>query len=181
MKTLKYFAILAVALLISNSVLNAQFRNTKWGMTKEEVKSAEDAKLVREQGNTLLFQDMFTGMPMYIQYIFPTDRDALARARYFLGEDHENKNTYIDDYQMVQDQLKEKYGDPHTDTVVWKDKEYKGQKSKYGKALSNGDMNYITQWDAHNTKIREQLWGDSNGEIQLVAQYTSKKYGPLLK
>ena len=181
MKNLRQFVVMILVLTFVASVAEAQFRNTEWGMSKQEVKSAEKNKLLREQANTLMYQDTFAGLNMYIQYMFPPDRDNLARARYFLGESHDKRMTYIDDYEKLKQKLTEQYGEPHTDTLVWKNEMYKGQQDQYGKALAEGHVNYISQWNTQNTSIRAQLWGDQSGEIQLIAQYTSKKYGKLMR
>jgi len=181
MKFFKSAILLSLIFAFSIAVAQEHVRNAKWGMNKQEVKSSETTKLLREQSNTLMYQDNFDGIPMYIQYVFPPSKDKLAQVRYYSAEEYTDQTKYIDDYKKVKTQLTDQYGKPARDTLMWKNDQLQGQKDKYGQAIANGDLSYLTQWVTSATNIRSQLWGDDKGKVQMAIQYTSKKYQSFLR
>jgi predicted RND superfamily exporter protein len=152
------------------------FRKTNWGMTKEEVKSTENNKIIDEDlGSTeevIVYKDQISSFDCFIGYIFVKNK--LASAGYYINEEHSNKNVYIDDYEKLKDLLSKKYGNPIRDDVIWRDDLYKEDKSEWGLAISIGDLAYKALWETPTTEIELLLSGD-NYNIELGIKYVSKE------
>ncbi len=174
--------IFSVTILIAGMIIAQEhIRNVKWGMSKQEVKSSETTKLLQQKPHTLIYQDTYAGIPVYIQYVFLKNKDKLAQVRYYSAQDYNDQNAYINDFQKVSKQLTSQYGQAARDTMMWKSKKFQGQKDKYGQAVAQGDLSYLAQWVTPQTNIRAQLWGDDQGKVQMAIQYTSKKYQSFLR
>ncbi|MGE4412433.1 MAG: hypothetical protein AB7E45_01890 [Candidatus Caldatribacteriota bacterium] len=152
------------------------FRQVKWGMSKEDVKEIEDRDIVYEDvGGTqelILYADQISKFDCFVSYLFVQDK--LASAGYYINEEHTNKNTYIDDYEKLKELLSKKYGQPIKDNIIWKDDLYKDNKKDWGLAISIADLVYSSCWETPTTDIELILTGD-NYKIELVIKYVSKE------
>jgi hypothetical protein len=146
-------------------------------MLKDEVKKTEDQKPIKEDASLVAYTTTVAQRKMLIAYYF-TASGRLAKARYAVLEEHTNKNDFIEDYMSMKGNLVDKYGDPKSDTVVWKNDLYKDDEAQHGFAVSLGHLVYDAAWETKTTDIELQLFGD-NYEIHLFAEYTSKLLGPI--
>lgn len=99
------------------------FRNTSWGMTKDEVKNSETAKFLDEDDTSLIYTGKVAGLNTSIFYKFINNK--LVSGMYMIEEKHSNKNSYIDDYQNIKKILLDKYGKPSIDDTDWKNDLFK--------------------------------------------------------
>ncbi len=154
------------------------FRDTKWGMSKEEIRKIEKAKLIKEEGNLMFYEGQVGGKICLIVYIFVQDK--LVRSKYMVTEKHTNQNDYISDYKSLKELLTQKYGKPTEDDEFWKNDLYKDDYSQWGFAVSLGHHSYYTIWETPSTKIFDSLTGD-NYRITLQIEYVSKQFKDLEK
>ena len=176
----KYFSVLLIVILIlviSTLALFAEevkydFRETTWGMSKEQVKATEDRKADYEENAMLSYKVKIFGGNYYCFYSFL--EDTLYNGGYVSTEEHTNKNLYINDYKELKRILTKEYGKPIMDEINWKNDLYKDDKSEWGMAISIGDLEYWALWETLNTKIGLILDGD-NYEISLILSYDSKE------
>ena len=176
----KYFSILLIVLLIlviSTLALFAKevkydFRETTWGMSKEQVKETEDRKPDYEENAMLSYNVNIFGGNYYCFYSFSEDK--LCNGGYFFMEEHTDKNLYINDYMELKGIITKEYGKPIMDEIIWKNDLYKDEKSEWGTAISVGDLEYWALWETLNTKIGLILDG-VNYEISLILSYDSKE------
>lgn len=148
------------------------FRNTKWGMTREEVKATEFAGLVEDKDNLLVFIDVIGGnMETLVAYIFADGK--LIRGKYLFRTEHVNKNDYITDYKRVKETLKLKYGSPTSDEEIWHDNFYKDEPEKLGIAISIGHLVYRTKWETGTTEISLVLH-ENKKKVAFGVIYSSK-------
>lgn len=162
------------------------FRQTLWGMNKEQVKKVESSKFFKEDKlngamkglDSLLYQDNIGGLDALFCYYFAENQ--LTRARYLFIESHTNKNLYISDFEMVKSQLSQKYGKPYTDNIIWLNNLYKDDPDEYGLAISVGHLQYVAEWSLDETYIQLLLKGD-NYKIIFWAEYTGKAFEKLEK
>jgi hypothetical protein len=153
------------------------FRNTKWGMSREAVKKLETAKSSISDEDILAFEDTVQGMKCDVVYFFVEDK--LVRARYVMEEEHTNKNDYISDYKAIYDSLSKKYGKPKIDRTVWKDDHYKDDPKDWGMAVAVGHLVYYATWTSeHGTMITNTLSGD-NFKFQHIVEYEGVEYSKL--
>lgn len=170
--------ILLFFITLTTNAYSADFRNTSWGMTKSQVKSAEKSTFVDEISNVLLYRDRLVGIDVNVGYIFIDNK--LVRAAYSFQEKYTNKNDHIRDYNSITEILKKKYGKPKLDEQDWSNSLYTEDVEDYGLAISIGHLAYTSEWDTPKTDITHSLFGN-NYEITHVVIYTSKENSELIK
>ena len=163
---------LTVILLLVAFSLFAQFRNTKWGMSIDEVKQSEKAEQYLQRENVLGYKDQLLDLDVSCNYLFVDNQ--LFRASYVINEKHSNDNLYIDDYNKLKKALNKKYKTAVADKSLWKNDLYKDDRSQWGFAISLGHLTYFIYWETKDTDIILVLKGD-NYKIDLILQYNSKE------
>lgn len=161
MRTLLFFTLIFLS-SITYSISQEQsydFRKSRWGMTKAQVKATEKTPVELENEKEVNYLVKVAGIKTQLGYIFLNDR--LVRSIYIFQDSHTNKNHYIEDYKKVKEILTRKYGQPTIDDVIWRDNHYKNRSSKYGMAIILGELMYRAQWVTHRTQIRLVLSGDN--------------------
>jgi len=148
------------------------FRKSKWGMSKKEIKKTEIGKIKREEDKVIVFDGTVSNIDALIAYIFVEDK--LVRAKYIFTPKHSNKNDFLVDYRTVKDALTEKYGTPQSDDTYWRNDLYKDNYSEWGFAVSLGHLTYSCDWETETSKILLMLSGE-NYTVDLVTEYSSKE------
>lgn len=175
MKTFTKLAVCLCVLLINSSQLSADenftFRNTRWGMSLEEVKVSEPLEPAQTAGDMIGYKTKVLQKDVLLAYIFADKK--LVRAKYVLAERHSNKTDFIQDYKDFKKILTEKYGKPKREDVVWKDDFYKSDPSHWGMAVATGRLSYFSTWETSDSEIICALYGD-NFNITCGVEYTSK-------
>jgi len=165
--------ILSLFLTILAKEQTYDFRETTWGMSKEQVKATEDKKPGIEDDSSLAYKVTIKEKEFACAYSFLEDK-LYAGGYIFIGE-HTNENLYIEDYEDIKETLTKKYGNPETEMPgLWKNDLYKDDKNYWGKAISMGHLVYGASWETSTTRIDILLWGD-NYNIKLALYYTSKE------
>ncbi len=136
------------------------FRNTRWGMTKEEVKASEPERLLKEVklDEKEIVSYGFNEVIIYVgktaatnvQILYSFQNNHLIHAVYLLVEQYEDKTLYIAAFDRLRETLTQKYGLPIIDDVTWLDNKYKRY---WGSALEFGDLYLHTSWESTRTKI----------------------------
>ncbi len=148
------------------------FRKTKWGMNKAQVREIEKNILFQEEEWLLAYWGNAGGFDCLIVYIFAEGK--LVRGRYIFTISHTNKNDYLIDYKKVKKILIKKYGKPIKDRYIWRNDLFRNNYQKRGLAISIGHLVYFAQWELPDTYISLILYGE-NFEISLELEYQSKK------
>jgi len=154
------------------------FRTSRWGDSMAAVKELEDAKLTAEGPDALSYAGKVAGLDAGIVYQFADDK--LVAGGYVIEGRHANANIFIDECNELRALLREKYGKPTSDKMVWRDDLYKNDPSNWGIAVGSGRLSYFTEWQTPETKINLALSGD-NFKVNFVLRYGSKKYQGLLE
>ena len=152
------------------------FRNTNWGITSEQVKMLESAKLVLDNGRMLSYESVVGGLPCQIVYIFVNDQ--LVNGHYFFKSPQGNDNAPIESYDKLKKSISEKYGTPVLDDAKWKSDTYKGQSDKVGLAIKSGQLTLAAEWGTPSSEVWLFLAGE-NSQIKLSMKYVSKLLGGL--
>ena len=148
-------------------------RKVRFGMTKEEVSKRESKKnLIFSEGTGLGYKEKLFALDTTLFYMFHNDK--LWRAAYLLEEEHLNKNLYVNDYNEIVSQLKEKYGKPTKEETVWSKNLYRGDASNIGMAYSIGDVTSFAEWEKDDLKIYTEISGD-NFKITVKLVYSNIK------
>lgn len=152
------------------------FRNTNWGITSEQVKMLETAKLVLDNGRMLSFDGVVGGLPCQIVYIFVNNQ--LVNGHYFFKSPQGDDNAPIQSYDILKKAISEKYGTPRLDDAKWKSDTYKGQSDKVGVAIKSGQLSLAAEWETASSEVWLFLTGE-NSQIKLSMKYVSKLLGGL--
>lgn len=152
------------------------FRNVKWGMTLEEVKKNENAEYFGGMENVIMYKTKAMNMDATLVYQF-NDKGQLCQAMYMLDKVYTNKNSYIEDYLLVKNDLISKYGNPTDDAVLWLNDLFKDDYQDWGLAVSVGHLRYQTKWYTDNTEIDNLLTGNDY-KIDLAISYKSRNIEP---
>ncbi len=154
------------------------FRQTRWGMSMDEVKASE--------GSSPDYKGTVTGTGAeYIGYdtqlmgndaivVFYFGKDGLYQARYIWTEKHSNDSFYINDYNDVKKQLTKKYGNPLFDNESWDTSAHESYyKDRKGDALSYGYLSYLTYYVTDRTAIMMSMDAD-NYKVSFIIDYAGK-------
>jgi tetratricopeptide (TPR) repeat protein len=156
------------------------FRIANWGDSKEIVMRKEGVpNIVDNIPNIYVFSDNIAGLPCTVLYSFSDNK--LTMAKYIFDVKHSNDNAYIQDYEELVDLMTQKYGKPTSGgkhNAVWLNDLFKDDYSRWGLAISCGELVFESAWDTDNTEILLQLRGE-NYSISLVIQYVSKHLSAL--
>lgn len=159
-------------------LVKPNFRNTVWGMGKDEVKQLETVEMQYEEDRAILYNaTSVAGLTALPFYAFD-DVQKLYGGGYYFVLQHTSESLYIDDFYSVGDLLDEKYGRGKFD-YEWKNDRYKDDFYNWGYAISIGDLNMVAVWETPETKIRLLLTGD-NRQISLDLLYSSLTYKQVL-
>ena len=175
MKKITFIIITTLVLFYSGNghAEEMDFRNTKWGMTMEEViKSEGKEPTVAKNDKTATYKGTIAGLDNSYSYTF-IDNKLTSAAIIFTGL-HTNKNDYIDDFNRVKKMLIHKYGKPENDVQKWKNDLFRDHREGWGIAISVGDLEYIALWKMDRTDVFLQLTGE-NYEILFGILYQSKQ------
>lgn len=180
-KVRKFFFVV-ISLFVLAPILNVEeeydFRNTKWGMSPEEVHKLDiiDYKMTGVSSESFFYLrniDSIDNKKCMVAYYFI--ENILIAGAYSFSQKYYDKNEYINDYINLKENLKKKYGEPIKDDVIWFNDSYKDDPRHYGLAVSEGDLKYQSIWEIDGTEIILFLIGD-NLKCNLILRYKSKKY-----
>jgi len=161
---------LTLTILAENQVYD--FRQTNWGMSKEQIKTAEKSEVAELYEDGFAYKDKVADLDCNV--IFQFLENKLYLAGYMFTQYHTNLNFWIDDFNKLKNILIEKYNKPVADKIIWLDDMFKGDAQNYGTAVSAGQLVYYAEWDTPKTKIWIGLKGD-NYQIDLRITYESKE------
>ena len=147
------------------------FRNSRWGMNKAEVKATETGSLIKEFDQSLIYQDTLAEETVAIHYYFL--ENALFLGVYVFDAQYQDANDHIDAYYRIVSVINERHGEPTDSEIVWENDTYKADPSKHGMAVAKADSTFFSRWETDSTDILLRLAGD-NYEIEHTLTYSSK-------
>lgn len=149
------------------------FRKVRWGMSKKEVMSTEEAKLLKNEDAGLEYAISLFGYDCNVTYSFIDGK--LSTASLHIRQPHIDPALYYKDYKSLKEYLRPLYGDALSDKCDWKNEMYRGDESKWGFAVSLGFLTCRTLWHNDRTQITLLISG-SNHQIT-----TNLEYGEWIK
>lgn len=159
----------------------SHFRNTYWGMSKEQVIEIEGIPKrdeIVEGLNTIVYDSKINEKRCAIIFFFAENK--LVSSKYHFLHKHVNRNLYIFDYDSLKKNLIKKYGESKEHKVIWLNNLYKNKPNDIGRAFSYGHVRLFTKWETQETNIFLGMMGD-NYKIKLIIEYSSIKYTDLKK
>lgn len=144
----------------SNTQTNdtVDFRNVKWGMSLDEVKKAETSELEGGLSDFLSYQNVDAyGLKMALYYRFTGG--ALESGMYMFEPKDKDNAQHLNEYKSIVQSLTGVYGAPDKALEDWKSDTYKQTPEKYGYAIGQGQLTYLTTWTHNRTAITAMISG----------------------
>lgn len=170
-------ASLPIATPESTTMPEFTIRNSiKFGMSRSEIMGKETEIPFINENDMLVYSNLsISGISDTVLLYSFNKEDLLSSVAYMFMNSHSNENLFIDDYDKIEESLKEKYGNPLLSGPTWSNDLFKGDASNYGLAVSLGDLSYRSIWFLADLKISHSLTGD-NYKIQHAILYLSNEY-----
>jgi len=161
------------------------FRQTNWGMSREQVRATEkeiiewedwgvnyyidfNGHIVNTTTKTLeYFPVEINGKSYTCQYVFL--KDNLYRGRY------RSFGNNISEYGIFKELLNKKYGEAKTDREIWFNTLFKGDSYYLENAIKSGHLIYVATWETLTTNIELKLSTDGGTRIMMTIHYWSKE------
>ena len=158
------------------------FRNTRWGMSKEDVITSEtlelieelklDPKLTRSFGTSeaITYIGKIRSRKVLIIYTFHNNQ--LVSTLQCFTEQYKDKATFLNEYNKHKLELTEKYGTP-----IENGKLHIGETEKHNHddLLNAGNLSLYSVWENPSTKVDLLLNNKANTDkIILMISYVSK-------
>ena len=145
--------------------ISFDFRKTRWGMTKNEVKASESesARIQTEKkinesytglvaDEVIVYNEKVAEMDVQMSFFFLNG--SLVGSEYSFRKEYEKKNSYIDIYYKLRNILARKYGAPVSEDETWKDERF--QKPPEFPSDPN-HLSYKSMWETEKTEISLSL------------------------
>ena len=150
------------------------FRNSRWGMTAEEVTASEKTLVpVEIDENTIKYKTQLLGKNVELSYLFTQNK--LIGSFYKLNDNYLNSSHFLRTYKRFKQALTRKYGQPKKDRTKWLNNTFRNVSHKKGLALSLGHTEYSANWETPSTGISLSL-KEENYYVLCVIEYRSKEY-----
>ena len=155
------------------------FRQTKWGMTQNDVISAEEKMdpVERTEG-MITYKTKISNKNVLLSYLFVQDK--LIGALYKLEDNYLNSDHFIQTYLQFKQTLTKKYGPPSREITNWLNDTYRNNPKKWGLAMSLGHTEYASFWKTQHTTIECSL-REENYDVLCLLKYWSIAYSHLLE
>jgi hypothetical protein len=154
------------------------FRNTRWGMSQEQVVASEINDPVEKNENYIKYETKVLNINVDLQYLFVEDK--LIVASYTLDEIYLNSKRYKYTYNIFEKALIDKFGEPKRKITNWMNDTYKNNSSRWGLAIGLGHVEYFATWKTESTVIRCSLTGENHNILSII-RFSSIEYKDLEK
>jgi hypothetical protein len=151
----------------------------QWGTSREQIIRTEGRPQdldVSEGREVLVYRREIMKKKCQLEYIL--DEKRLVQARLRLLENYADKNRYIEDYRKICGFLTAKVGTPRAERVTWQDHSYEGQNDCWGIALSQGHVEFRSEWVFADTEVCLTLAGGNDRVIFDAEIYDVKTKKP---
>ena len=163
--------ILPLFLFLTTVSYSADFRNTTWGMTKEQVKKTENIELVKEDQDNISYIETVVSYPALVLYKFHDNK--LIWGSYSFKQVNDKDDEYLEDFINFEKAISDKYGEgKKLDRWNNADSEFKNDPAR---AVRAGDLIMWRSWETPTTKIKLIMYG-YNDQFNIDTYYFGKKY-----
>lgn len=139
-----------------NEPVVCDFRNTFWGMTREEVKQSEPGAPESESRTHLSYKDLVLDLNTVVGYHFIDN--SLVEAGYAFRAKFDSDGLYINQYVLLKDHFCQFYGLP----IIDEDINTLCTSCEEDEDECNESLMLLTEWLTDRSIIRMILMGDSD-------------------
>ena len=153
---------------------NFDFRKTRWGMSKEEVKASENLRPIYTGTEGFVYDISIGRDSVKLSYYFTQDK--LTNGFYSFEAQWCQGTTCINDFLEKKELLIKKYGDPVQERRIWHNNLYKNDSQQWGLAVTLGLLKFISGWETRTTEIYLGLSGKEFKSTLTIAYYSKALY-----
>lgn len=150
---------------------SADFRNTDWGMSMEQVRKTEKGEILKEAVDKITYVETVVNYPALLVYKFNDNR--LIWGSYGFKQVNDKDDEYLEDFINFNSVLSSKYGKAKN-LDKWTNND-SGFKDNPAAAVKEGDLVMWRSWETPTTVIKLIMYG-YGGNFNLDTYYFSKKY-----
>ena len=152
------------------SAEEADFRNLKWGMTKDEVSYAQGTGYREPDENTMYYTRLREeGFPADAEYTFNDGK--LVQGIFYITENKSEAPISVEDFMELVNSLKERFGEPKiADLVYTNEGDATDDTQKQLELVKQGLLQFRTGWMLDGTELRVVMF-PRNGEACIGLQY----------
>lgn len=151
---------------------SGDFRNAKWGMTREEVKASEKLSVSEELPGVVTYVGELGGKPAIIGYVFNPEGQ-LMRGGYLVDNYDIPPKDYVAAFEKAKKDMGVRLGRPSAEGMEWASgAQDETDPEKFGEAACAGRVQYAASWINDRTAINLTLDGEG-GHCRLGAMYDS--------
>ena len=148
----------------------ADFRNLKWGMTKDEVAYAQGSGYREPSENKMYYTRLREeDFPADAEYTFKDGK--LVQGIFFISQNKSDEPISVDDYVELVESLKSRFGDPQVINLVYSNPADETEdKEKQLELVKTGKLQFRTGWLLDDTELRVVMFPE-NGGVSIGLQY----------
>lgn len=165
-----------VIFILTSVIINAQFRNSTWGDTREEVMIVEGR--VDTGPNWLVYESQAGGKKAFILFIFIDD--SLELGSYIFSENHNNNIQYLYDFHEINELIAKRHGEPRRKIEIITHNSDIASRSDLNELqkLELGAISFRSVWFIENTTITHHLRREDDDKPKLLhtVSYQSDTY-----
>ena len=160
--SIRVFAL--TALLVPTSMWAADFRQSDWGDTAEEVVASETATLHHQRPEEIAYVDSsIEGIDGGVIYLFEHGR--LVRGVYVSRSEYEGGAGVLADLERMKRHLAEVLGSAGEEERRWLDASLREQPERLAEAISKGHVRLSHSWVLEGTRVDLILTGKAGGVL----------------
>jgi hypothetical protein len=147
---------------------SADFRQVKWGMSKDEVAATEQSKPIHDEKNLLVYENQTVlGLDALVSYMF--DEYGLCTEAYCLFDvNQEDAEALVRDYRKLKAELFRAYGEPTYDHTA-------EDSDDIPSVVASGEESLTAEFETENTVVTLMLWQDEDMDmIKLDLSFEAK-------
>ncbi len=148
----------------------ADFRNLKWGMTKDEVAYAQGSGYREPSENKMYYTRLREeDFPADAEYTFKDGK--LVQGIFFISQNKSDEAISVDDYIELVESLQNRFGDPQIANLVYSNPEDETEdKAMQLELVKAGKLQFRTGWLLDDTELRVVLFPENDG-VSIGLQY----------
>lgn len=148
----------------------ADFRNLKWGMTKDEVSYAQGTGYREPSENKMYYTRLREeGFPADAEYTFKDGK--LVQGIFFISQNKSDEAVSVDDYVELVESLRSRFGEPQIANLVYSNPEDETEdKDAQLELVKAGKLQFRTGWLLDDTELRVVMFPENDG-VSIGLQY----------
>ncbi len=153
--------------------------SVEWGSAREKIIRVEGRPYKTEpikKGEILQYRRNIVNKRCLVEYVFAENR--LVSTRFYLLERYVDRNLYIREYNQIKNFLNDKIGVPRADRTVWQDDSVEFERSLWGQALVDGNLEFSAEWVFRDTSLHLILAGTKSQVVFGAEIYDVKFLNP---